>query len=66
MGKIYNSLKEYFQNTPKEQLDKDWEEIEPLNNIDIDVLEWAEFVKKIKPLDSDISQWVDKNFAELT
>jgi hypothetical protein len=65
MGKIYNSLKEYFENTPKEQLDKDWEEIEPLNNIGVDVLEWAEFAKKIKPLDSDISQWVDKNFDEL-
>ena len=65
MGKMYNSLKEYFQNTPKEQLDKDWEEIEPLNNIGIDVSEWAEFAKKIKPLDSDIAQWVDKNFDEL-
>lgn len=54
MRKIYNSLKEYFENTPKEQL----------NDVGIDVLEWAEFVKKIKPLDSDISQWVDKNFNE--
>lgn len=58
MGKIYNSLKEYFQITSQEQLDKDWEEIESLNNIGIDVLEWSEFVKKIKPLDFDISQWV--------
>lgn len=66
MGKIYNSLKEYFENTPKEQLDKDWEEIESLNDVGIDALEWTEFVKKIKPLDSDISQWVDKNFDELT
>lgn len=56
MGKVYNSLKEYFENTPKEQLDKDWKEIEPLNNIGIDVLEWADFAKKNKPLDSDISQ----------
>ena len=65
MGKMYNSLKEYFQNTPKEQLDKDWEEIEPLNNIGVDVLEWAEFAKKIKPLDSDISQWIAKKYDEL-
>ena len=65
MGKLFKNLKEYFENTPKEQLDKAWEEIEPLNNIGVDVLEWAEFVKKNKPLDSDISQWIDKNFDEL-
>lgn len=51
MGKLFKSLKEYFENTSKEQLDKDWKEIEPLNDIGIDVSEWAEFSKKIKPMD---------------
>ena len=33
MGKLADSLREYFETTPKEQLDKDWEEIKPLNDI---------------------------------
>lgn len=33
MGKLADSLREYFKTTPKEQLDKDWEEIKPLNDI---------------------------------
>ena len=28
MGKILDSLKKYFSSTPKEQQDKDWEEME--------------------------------------
>ena len=31
MAGIYKSLKAYFENTPKEQLNKDWEEIKHLN-----------------------------------
>ena len=33
MGRLADSLREYFKTTPKEQLDKDWEEIKPLNDI---------------------------------
>lgn len=50
MGKLSDSLKEYFKNTPQEQLDKDWEEIKPLNNIGTDVLEYVEQIKKQKIL----------------
>lgn len=39
MGKLAESLQEYFATTPKEQLDKVWEEIKPLNDIGPDVLE---------------------------
>lgn len=39
MCKLLDSLKYYFENTPKEQLDKDWEEIEPLNGIGPDVFD---------------------------
>jgi len=45
MSKLLESLENYFRNTPKEQLDKDWEEIEYLNEIGPDVFEYAEFVK---------------------
>ena len=37
MKDLYKSLKEYFENTYQEQLDKDWKEIEPLNKIGPDV-----------------------------
>ena len=46
MGNIYESLKQYFENTPKEVLDRDWKEIEYLNEIGPDVIEYAEFVKE--------------------
>lgn len=46
MGKLLDSLKNYFENTPQDVLDKDWKEIEPLNEIGPDVFEYAEFVKR--------------------
>lgn len=30
---ILQKLEEYFRNTPKEQLDKDWEELKKYNEI---------------------------------
>lgn len=46
MGNLFESLKNYFENTPKEVLDNDWKEIEHLNQIGPDVIEYAEFVKE--------------------
>ena len=46
MAGIYESLKAYFENTPKEQLNKDWEEIKHLNEIGPDVFEYAESVRE--------------------
>lgn len=46
MKDLYESLKEHFENTPKEVLEKEWEERKYLNEIGPDVLEWAEFVKE--------------------
>ena len=34
-------LKKHFEETPQEELDKEWNEIVPLNNIGPDVLEYA-------------------------
>lgn len=45
MGKLSDSLKEYFENTPQEQLDKDWEEIKPLNEIGPDALSYCEQIR---------------------
>lgn len=37
---LFENLKKYFANTSKEQQDKDWKEIEPLNNIGPDVINY--------------------------
>ena len=47
MSQLAESLREYFATTPKEQLDKDWEEIKPLNDIGPDVLETCEEWQKM-------------------
>lgn len=46
MGNLFDSLKNYFENTPKEVLDNDWKEIKYLNEIGPDVIEYAKFVKE--------------------
>ncbi len=46
MGDLFESLKDYFENTPKEVLDNDWKEMEYLNEIGPDVIEYAEFVRE--------------------
>mgnify|MGYP004453625515 FL=1 len=46
MGNLFESLKNYFENTPKEVLDNDWNEIKYLNEIGPDVIEYAKFVKE--------------------
>lgn len=46
MGNLFESLKDYFENTPKEVLDNDWKEIEYLNEIGPDVIEYAKYVKE--------------------
>ena len=50
MGKIFESLKDYFENTPKEVLDNDWKEVENLNEIGPDVIEYARYVKDMGKL----------------
>lgn len=42
---ILQKLEEYFRNTPKEQLDKDWEELKKYNEIGPDI---DEFLKSAK------------------
>lgn len=40
-GKTYTALKEYFENTLKEQLDADSEELKHWNEIGADVFEYC-------------------------
>ena len=43
---ILQKLEEYFKNTPKEQLDKDWEELKKYNEIGPDVDEYLKSVEE--------------------
>ena len=45
MGKLLDQLKSYLENTPKEVLEKEAKELEYLNEIGPDVLEYAKVVK---------------------
>lgn len=47
MDNLFESLKYYFDNTPKEFLENDWKEIKYLNEIGPDVIEYAKLVKNI-------------------
>lgn len=46
MEKIYDKLKQYFNTTPKEQLQKDWEKLKKYNEIGPTVEEYLKEVKK--------------------
>lgn len=37
---LFENLKKYFATTSKEQQDKDWKEVEPLNNIGPNVIDY--------------------------
>lgn len=43
---LLQKLKEYFETTPKEQLDKDWEELKKYNEIGPDMDEYIKSVKE--------------------
>lgn len=44
MGNLLENLKKYFENTPQDVLDKDWKDVEYLNEIGPDVIEYAEYI----------------------
>lgn len=45
MGEFAEKLKKYFEETPQEQLDADWEKIKHLNEIGPDVEEYVNFYR---------------------
>ena len=50
MGVLADSLKRYFEETPKAVLDKEWEEIMHLNEIGPDVLEYRNRVREYQDM----------------
>lgn len=50
MGKLLEQLKEYFENTLDEDLEKEAEELDELNNMESDLFETdvIEYAKKVR------------------
>ena len=44
MGVLLEDLKRYFETTPKDILDKEWDEKAYLDDIGPDVMEYIEFI----------------------
>lgn len=53
MGNLLESLKYYFEHTPPEVIEKDWNEVSYLNEIGPDAIEYAEYVRKY--LDANVT-----------
>jgi hypothetical protein len=49
---LLSSLVRYFGETPKEKLDKEWDDIKELNFIGPDVLEYEKYYKNVRNSDS--------------
>ena len=47
MGDLLDSLKDYFDKTPQDVLEKDFKELEYLNEIGPDAIAYVEYVKEI-------------------
>lgn len=45
--RLLDRLKEYLDNASKEELEKDWKELESYNNIGPDVKEYIEYIRKL-------------------
>lgn len=54
MDKLLEGLKDYFNNTPQEVLERDWKEIKPYNKIGFNInRDYINFVKsKVKKLEN--------------
>lgn len=44
--KIFDNLKKYFETTDPKQVEKDWKEVESLNDLGPDVLMYDKLMKK--------------------
>lgn len=49
MSNIVEKLREHLANTPKEQLDKEWESLEKYGNIGPNVFDYLEWLKQNHP-----------------
>jgi hypothetical protein len=48
MSEMYDKLQEYFEKTPQEQLDKDWDDVKYLNDIGPYVILYDGYVRHLK------------------
>jgi hypothetical protein len=51
MGILLEDIKNYFNNTPKDILEKDWKEKEYLDEIGPDVMEYVDYVREYFGID---------------
>lgn len=68
MASQIESLKTYFDETPQDILEKDWKEIEPLNAIGPDVLEYADYIKEYFGVNipySNSTEWGENHKFEI-
>ncbi|MDO4462474.1 MAG: recombinase [Bacteroidia bacterium] len=63
MGSLLESLKHYFESTPKDILDQDWKSVEHLNDIGPDVLEYADILRKSMDIDIPYS-YLEQQLSE--
>lgn len=64
MGKLLEQLKEYFDNTPKDVLDKEMEELEYLNEIGPYVLTDDEDTDETSPLIKELTGFLNNASEE--
>ena len=59
MGKLLDDLINYFETTPKEQLEKDFKELEPWTKVGPTVDEYIKMMKEAKKQDILIDVYLD-------
>lgn len=64
MGKLLNQLKEYFDNTPKDVLEKEAEEWSYLNEIGPYVLTDEEDTNGMSPLIKEVNEFLNNSSEE--
>lgn len=65
MKKVFESLKNYFENTPSEQIEKDWEELKKYNEIGPGIEEFLSVQKQFaKDMENQNNQEITENFKE--
>lgn len=60
MGALFDSLKNHFENTPKDVLECEWNELKYLNDIGPDVIEYGAYVKEQFPMPLSYSSLVKR------
>lgn len=62
MKKVFESLKNYFENTPSEQIEKDWEELKKYNEIGPDIEEFLSVQKQFaKDMENQNNREITEN-----